>query len=455
VRRMRCKRPRIVIAGERSGVGKSTITVGIMAALRRRGLLVQPFKVGPDYLDPMHHDMVTKRTSRNLDTWMFPQYVPESFGRASAGADISVIEGVMGLFDGYDGISEEGSTAHLSKVLRCPVILVLDASASARSMGAVAKGFAEYDQEVDIEGIIFNNVGGERHLRMLETSLRGMGSLGGLPKDASMDLKSRHLGLVPAAEQLEAGKYEKITDKVEEHIDIERLIQIAEDAPELECPVAPIRTTKERCTIGVAKDAAFNFYYEDNLNILRSLGARVVEFSPLIDKMPDIDGLYLGGGYPEVFAAQLGRNADLLCQVRKASDDEMPIYAECGGMMYMCSDLRDCEGKKHRMTGVFRTEVEMTPDLQAIGYVEAEAVQDCVLAAKGWSTRGHVFHFSKVCDAAGERFAYEVKGNRGILGSADGLTKKNTLASYTHLHFGSCPNFAERFVEACVRWSRK
>ncbi len=266
-----------MVAGERSGVGKSTITIGIIAALRARGLDVQPFKVGPDFLDPMHHNAVSERLSRNLDTWMFPHYVEESFLRNSEGADISVIEGVMGFYDGYDGRSELGSSAHLSKVLKCPVALVLNASSSARSLGAVAKGFVDFDPDVNIGGIIFNKVGGERHLEMLEDSLRDVSSLGGLPKREEVGLKSRHLGLVPAQEDDNTSRYEAARKMVEENLDMDRLVEMAREAPPLryDCPISlPMEETN--CRIGVALDAAFNFYYADNLDLLRAAGAEVV-----------------------------------------------------------------------------------------------------------------------------------------------------------------------------------
>ncbi|HSV41947.1 MAG TPA: cobyrinate a,c-diamide synthase, partial [Methanomassiliicoccales archaeon] len=250
-------RPRIMIAGERSGVGKSTIAIGIISALRARGLDVQPFKTGPDFLDPMHHDAVSLRRSRNLDTWMFPDFVQETFLRNSTGADISVLEGVMGLYDGYDGLSEEGSSAHLAKTLKCPIVLVLNAAASARSLGAVALGFQRYDPDANIVGVIFNNVGGKRHLDMLTASLRGVECIGGLPNIEEVGLKSRHLGLVPAAEDDNTSRYETIRKMMEEHLDMDRLVQLAYAAPDLEVqPAEVLPPFQARCRIGVAMDAA-------------------------------------------------------------------------------------------------------------------------------------------------------------------------------------------------------
>ncbi|QLH74311.1 MAG: hydrogenobyrinic acid a,c-diamide synthase (glutamine-hydrolyzing) [Methanomassiliicoccales archaeon] len=447
-------RPRVMIAGERSGVGKTTVTLGLLAALKARGLEVQPFKVGPDFLDPMHHDMVCSRRSRNLDTWMFPSYVMSSFLRASKGADISVIEGVMGFYDGYDGISEEGSSAHLSKLLSCPVVLVLNASSSARSLGAVAMGFKEYDKDVEIAGVVFNNVGGRRHLSMLESSLRGVECLGGLPKAKDIGLESRHLGLIPAREGDNSPAYEGMRALVEEHLDVKRIIEIARSAKNIEDVVDDMPSGLKRCRIGVALDAAFNFYYVDNFEILRSLGAEIIEFSPLADELPDVDGLYFGGGYPEVFAQGLSSNLRMMAGVRRAADDGMPIYAECGGLMYMCSSLRDLHGRTYKMTGIFDAEVEMTERLQALGYVRARTLRPNLLSDPGEELRGHVFHYSRVTRVEGE-MSYELDKDKGIVGGLDGLCHENILASYLHLHFGSAPKAARRFVERCVEHSRR
>ena len=445
-----------MMAGERSGVGKSTITVGILLALKARGLAAQPFKVGPDFLDPMHHSILMDRKSRNLDTWMFPGAVKELFVRNSRGADVAVIEGVMGLYDGFDGVSEEGSTAHLAKTLDAPVVLVLDAQASVRSLGAVALGFQEYDRKVNVAGVIFNNVAGERHLQMLESSLRGVESLGGLLTVEKASLSSRHLGLVPAEENFSPAPYDEIRRMVEERIDIDRLLEIARTAGPVEAVGSDLfPDKKEIATIGVAKDAAFNFYYEDNLDILRSHGARIEYFSPMSGVLPDVDGLYLGGGYPEVFALGLASSVGVREKIRRLSDDGMAIYAECGGMMYACRTLRTLDGRDHAMTGIFDARVEMTGKLQALGYVEAKVVRDCVLSNRGSTARGHVFHYSHVAETNETEFAYDLDQQKGISGSMDGFVRGNTMATYTHLHFGSCPGFADSFVRSCAGYGRR
>jgi cobyrinic acid a,c-diamide synthase len=435
--------PRFVIAGERSGVGKSTITVGILAALQARGLNPQPFKVGPDFLDPMHHDQVSLRRSRNLDTYFFQGRVREVFARHAAGAGVSVIEGVMGLYDGMDGISEIGSTAHLAKELSAPVVLIVDAEATSRSAGAIAHGFKAYDPDVDLAGVIFNRVAGARHLEMLKASLRGIPCIGGMPREEAIMLESRHLGLVPATELEPSDRYELMRRTVEEHLDLDLMLELGGKAPPLPA-VPPLEKLPTIARVGIAKDAAFNFYYEDNLDILRAQGAELVFFSPMADGMPDVDGLYFGGGYPELFGAQLAGNIQFISAIHRAVREGMPIYAECGGMMYLCKEMVDLDGRSHPMANVFEARSVMTKSLQALGYVEATAKRDTFLAKKGGKGRGHVFHYSKV---EGEvDTAFDLDREKGILGHGDVMQRNNCLAGYVHLHFGSCPSFARNFV---------
>jgi cobyrinic acid a,c-diamide synthase len=441
-----------MIAGERSGTGKSTVTVGIIAALKARGLEVQPFKAGPDFLDPMHHDEVSGRKSRNLDTWMLPDWVPVSFQRASAGADVSVIEGVMGLFDGMDGRSEMGSSAHLAKRLRCPVVLVIDATASSRSMGAVAKGFKTFDPEVEVRGVIFNRVSGQRHLDMLEAAIEGLDlvSLGGIPKDTKIGLEGRHLGLVPAEEGDNRPRYDGMRRSVEEHLDLDLLLGLASEAPEWrEAEEPPIEKLGD-FRLGVARDAAFNFYYEDNFDILRSLGAGITEFSPLKDELPEADGYYFGGGYPELHLDELESNHAMRESLSKRVEEGIPAYAECGGLMYFCRTVRGLDGQEREMAGVFDARVEMTPKLQALGYVEARCVDDCIMSPAGGAIRGHVFHYSRAVTSRDERYAYRLSRDKGIDGTRDGLIRKNALASYVHVHLGSNLEFAKGFARSCT-----
>jgi len=447
--------PRIVIAGTHSGAGKSTITMGLLMALKERGLNPQSFKVGPDYLDPMHHTLVLGKECRNLDTWMFRNEVERLFVNGSRGSGISVIEGVMGLYDGLDGTSEEGSTAQLSKIIKAPVVLVIDAKASARSAGATALGFKEYDRDTNLAGVIFNRVGSRGHLEMLESSLRGTPSLGGVFRNDCMVLESRHLGLVPAKEDYNRERYEKIKEHVESCIDIDKLIEIASSAPPFSEEFETHPASESRVRIGLARDAAFNFYYIHNIESLIEAGAEIVPFSPIDDDLPDVDGLYFGGGYPELFSDGLKNNTGMRAAVRKASEDGMPIYAECGGLMYLSRHMDDLDGKRHEMCGVFGSESRMNDSKMTLGYVEMTASADSALCGKGWTVRGHEFHYSTTVPTGSEKYLFDLCRGRGIENGKDGMTVNNTIAGYTHIHFASNPKIPERFVESCYNYSRK
>jgi len=419
-------------------------------ALKERGLRPQPFKAGPDFLDPMHHTIITGSTCRNLDTWMFPGAILELFQRAASGAGISVVEGVMGFYDGLDGLSEEGSSSHLAKMLDCPVVLVVDASGSARSVGAVVEGFRHYDKGSKIAGVIVNHCGSKRHLDMVKDSIRGVPVLGGIRNRDDVELKSRHLGLVPAEEQFNAQIYDNIREMVEESLDMDLLQQIADEAPEMEQVHESIFGDGEkRARLGVAKDEAFNFYYQDNLDLLQSYGAEIVPFSPLRDRLPDVDGLYLGGGFPELFSSELADNEDLRLEILEASKQGMPIYAECGGLIYLCQSLQDLEGRSMPMVGVYPAKAEMTRNLQALGYVDVQSDRDGPLGPAGSIMRGHEFHYSRVKADIGDS-VYSMRRGKGIMDGRDCLLQNMTSASYTHLHFGNCPWAAKGLVDSCV-----
>ncbi|MDR2698582.1 MAG: hydrogenobyrinic acid a,c-diamide synthase (glutamine-hydrolyzing) [Candidatus Methanoplasma sp.] len=446
--------PRVVISGTHSGAGKSTITMGLLLALKKRGLDPQSFKTGPDYLDPMHHTLVLGKECRNLDTWMFGGEAERLFVKGAERSGISVIEGVMGLYDGIDGISEEGSTAHLSKVLRAPVILVIDAKAAARSAGAMALGFREYDKDVDLAGVIFNRVGSPKHLKMLESSLKGIPCLGGVFRDDCMTLESRHLGLVPAMEDYDRGRYERIAEHVERCVDMDRLIEIARSAPPIRRGRAPRPAEKNGVRIGVARDRAFNFYYIHNLESMKEAGAEIVPFSPIDGVLPDVDGLYFGGGYPELFSVGLERNSTMRAAVKKASDDGMPIYAECGGLMYLSERVSDMGGRMYEMCGVFGSESRMNDGKRTLGYVEMTSTADSVLCRKGWTVRGHEFHYSSTVPSGQGTYAFELSRGKGIENGRDGMMSNNTVAGYTHIHFASNPRIPGRFVDFCKGYSR-
>ena len=485
--------PRIVFAATQSGSGKTTVTLGLMLALRKMGLKVQPFKAGPDYLDPMQHSAVCARISRNLDSWLMPPgAILELFTRNATGADISVIEGVMGLYDGFRD-TEYGSTGYLAKILKAPVILILNAASFSRSAAAIVLGCKEFDKKVNLAGVILNNIGSPNHYYFTKSAIEKktrIPVLGFLPKDAGIKLPERHLGLVPAEEKKpDTGLYAKLRALVEKNIDLLRLIKISRQAPKLpifsnldsvekascrhceprrgeaihsrDCFVAPLRgaprNDKMEVTIAIARDKAFNFYYQDNLDILKRLGARLVEFSPLKDKsLPaGIDGMYIGGGYPELFAAGLFANRRMRKDVLRYAAEGLPIYAECGGLMYLVKRIVDFKGKSFPMCGVFNCSVVMANKLQALGYIEIEVRKDNILSRKGDKIRAHTFHWSYLKNAAGkESFAYAVSKNKDKKYS-DGLMRDNVLASYAHLHFASSLNLARNFINSCVEYREK
>jgi len=450
--------PRIIFAAAQSGSGKTTVTLGVMLALRKIGLKIQPFKAGPDYLDPMHHSAVCARKSRNLDSWLMPPgVILELFTRNAKGADISVIEGVMGLYDGFRD-TEYGSTGHLARILGAPVILVLNVASVSRSAAAIALGFQQFDRGVNIAGIILNNIGSPNHygfIRGVVEKKTKIPVLGFLPKDAGIRLPERHLGLVPAQEKRpDEGLYAKLRALVEKNIDLRRILRISRKAPGLrhnKTAHAPRGCGKVRVNIAIAKDRAFNFYYQDNLDILERLGVRLVEFSPLKDKTlpPGIDGMYIGGGYPELFGAQLSANFRMREAVLQSAGGGLPIYAECGGLMYLVKRIVDFQGKAFAMCGVFNCAAVMANKRQSLGYIEIEVRKDNILSRKGKKIRAHAFHWSYLKNAPGsESFAYTVSKNKDKK-YPDGLIRENVLASYAHLPFASNSALAKNFLAAC------
>ena len=451
----------LVIAGTASGVGKTTVTAGLIAALARRGLRVQPFKVGPDYIDPTYHTSVAGRSCRNLDSWMLPPgALLELYARAASRCDVAIVEGVMGLHDGRHGSGRSGSTAEVATLIGAPVLLVIDAARSARSAAAVALGFRQLDPRVDLAGVIVNNVASPTHERAVAEPIAGEAGLpvlGSLPRDPAWRLPERYLGLVPTGERpLDADVVEQLAATIAERIDLDRLLAIAARAT----PPAPVgrslvpdRPRPSRARIAVARDAAFTFYYQDNLDLLRAWGAELVEFSPLADDRlpPGTSGIYVGGGFPELFADDLASNASLLEELRRAARAGMPIYAECGGLMYLAEGLVDRDGRRHRMAGLIPGWSSLERSRLTLGYREVRARRDSPLLPRGAAVRGHEFHWS-VLDRApeAERAAYDVLGAEPRL---EGYATDSLLASYVHLHFGSDPLLAPRFVEACASWA--
>lgn len=453
---MRYTIPRLVIAATQSGSGKTTIATGLLSALREQGLIVQSFKVGPDYIDPGYHTMASGRPAHNLDSWLVPrENLSGLFAAESEGADIAVIEGVMGLYDGgREGIS---STAEIAKLLQAPVVLVLDVKSMGASAAAIAKGFRDYDPEVNLAGVILNRLGSETHEAMIRQAMKeiDMPVLGALRRDDSLHMPERHLGLLPAAEnEREQQTIDSMGAAVAKSLDIEAILHIACLTDDIEVP-EPLaaENVQKKCRIGLAKDEAFSFYYPASLKVLEMMGAELVPFSPLSDtSLPEVDGLLIGGGFPEMFAEKLQANEAMRAAIKEAAEKGMPIYAECGGYMYLLDSLKDFEGREFAMCGVLQGTADMTEKLQMVGYVEAEMLQDTVLGAKGTTLHGHEFHFS-VDDVQEKRpFAFRRTRN-GQVYEAGGM-KGNVLGSYLHLHFAGCPEAARHFVEAAASWAK-
>ena len=441
-----------LVAGIASGVGKTTVALALMSALRKRGLVVQPFKCGPDFIDGGHHVRASGRQSRNLDGWMLSADTNRAIlERGCEDADICVVEGVMGLFDGIDGSSDRGSTAEIAKWMGLPVVLVVDASSAARSVAALVHGFATFDRTLDLAGVIFNRVAGLSHYRLLRdavTSRTRVHPLGYLPHHDEIGIPERYLGLFTASEDLvPASTFALLGELAGDNIDIDSLLESASMSFAAISNSPQLRATSVR--IGVARDKVFSFYYEDNLDALRQAGAEIVEFSPLEDnRLPDaVDALYFGGGYPELFARELAANRSMIQEVRRAAEADLPIYAECGGLMYLGQEIVTQGASSVPMTGVLPIRVEMTEKLVDFGYTEVSFTSDCLLGSVGSKARGHSFHCSRISDAQSMEHVYRAKNSLTKQEGREGFRVRNVLASYIHLHFLSNGDMAQSFVQ--------
>ncbi|WP_437724984.1 cobyrinate a,c-diamide synthase [Sorangium sp. So ce861] len=508
--------PRLVVAGTASGVGKTTATVAIARALRARGLRVALFKCGPDYLDPTYHGRAVAGTSHNLDGWMMGRdAVLSTFAAEAAGADVALIEGVMGLFDGASPTGEEGSTAEIAKWLEAPVALVVDASGMARSVAALVQGFAGFDPALRVAAVVCNQVGSRGHLDILRQAQRSPPVLGGLPRDEAQRFPERHLGLRTADEAaIPEERFDHWGAQAEAWIGLDALLEIARGAPALpaasDATAAPAGASAagaapRRARIGLAFDEAFHFYYADNLRRLEAAGAELVRFSPIHDaRLPDVDALYLGGGYPEVHAERLTENAALRAEIRAFAGRGGPIYAECGGLMYLTEAIRTLDGRAHPMVGLVPAEAAMCEKLQALGYVEVETQARTILGGAGLRFRGHQFRYSELRPAAPAapapaspppspaapppspaaqapspaaqapapaspppspaaqapspaaqaplpiEHAYSVRRRRGGQVAREGYRAQNVLASYVHAHWASNPLVPEGLVASAA-----
>jgi cobyrinic acid a,c-diamide synthase len=439
--------PRIVIAGTHSGCGKTTVASGIMAALSARGLKVQPFKVGPDFIDPSHHTRICGRISRNLDPFMMGEEgCTDTFIRASRGADIAVIEGVMGLYDGIDG-SDLASTAHVVRILQSPIALVADVKGMSRSVHALIDGYRRYDPNLVFSGVLFNRIGSPRHRLMIESALV-VPAFGYIPRKEGLAVESRHLGLKMAHE---TGGMEEFGRIIEESCDLDALVAAARLAPPMEKSGHTGNYNQQAgSTIGIAFDEAFCFYYQDNLDRLASAGANLVFFSPLRDRLPEVDAVYIGGGYPELHLSRL-ESSPCTHDLSLAAAQGIPLYAECGGLMYLTKEIHD--DKTYRMCGILPATAEMTRRVQALGYTKGTGTGQISYMPLSLGISGHEFHYSRLDPEPDARYAICLTRGKGIIAGKDGLVSQNALGCYTHAYF--TPAFAVKFIAAATAFSKE
>jgi cobyrinic acid a,c-diamide synthase len=452
---------RIIISAAHGRSGKTTVSIGLAAALAKRGLKVQPFKKGPDYIDPSWLTAAAGNYCRNLDLFMMGQNgVKDTFLTASRSADINIIEGNKGLYDSID-IEGENSTANIARILNAPVILVIDSARMTRSIAALVNGYKNFEPDINIAGVILNNVSGSRHEAKLRAALERycqIEVLGCLPRSSQLNIPERHLGLIPQKEDSDLmPAIENIRKIVETNVNIDRIIEIARNTAQIEGSSGQVvkdssdsslfslnprtlESSNPSVKIGVPLDRAFSFYYHENFDALRNAGAEIAFFDAINDKnLPDVDGLYIGGGFPEMFMNEIEANASLRRDIHVAIEAGMPVYAECGGLMYLSRSI-SWDGKIKKMVGVLPCDIEMTKKVQAHGYT-------ILMKADGEELRGHEFHYSRVRNLGDVKFLYKVIRGKGIDGKNDGIIYKNVIASYAHLHAIGSPQWAEEFVE--------
>lgn len=456
----------LVVAGERSGVGKTTVTLALLASLCRRRLKVQSFKVGPDYIDPMFHQHVTNRPCRNLDPVLTSEaYVQQCFARHIEDVDYALVEGVMGLFDGATGTDSTASTAHVAQLLDLPILLVLDCSRLSRSVAAIAHGYRSFDPRLRLAGVVLNRVGSDRHLELLKDALEPLQLpiLGVLRRQDNITIPDRHLGLVPTAEitQLDT-LIDKLATLGDTCFDWENLLPFLKTGDKdqesgLRDQESGIRSiypiTPSPVKLAVARDRAFSFYYPDNLDILAALGAELVFWSPLTDSgLPEgVGGMYFGGGFPEVFAQKLAENRLAVEAVKKALQAGMPTYAECGGLMYLSEQIVDFNGQSWSMVGAIPTTAVMSSRL-TLGYRCCTALEDSLLLSAGSVVWGHEFHRSHLLEMPTNP-VFEIRGyEERSPTKLEGWRSPNIHASYIHLHFGGRSHIPQRFLSHCLRF---
>lgn len=444
--------PRLVVSAPQGRSGKTTLAIGLAAAFARRGLSVQPFKKGPDYIDPSWLGEAAGRACRNLDLFLFsPERLMAGFHAACRGADLALIEGAHGLFDGLEGDGDANTTAAIARRLQAPVLLVVDADRMGGSVAALVRGFRDFDPGLRVAGVIANRVGNPRHRSKLAAAISrhtDLPFLGALQRDPALSIPDRHLGLVPKAEEdrllpaIDAARR-----AVEDSVDLDAVLELALSAPPLPVSPVPSREVSSRdIKLGVARDRVFTFYYPENLEALEAAGAGLVAVDTLADhSLPDVDGLYLGGGFPEVFLDALEANEGLRRHLREAIAGGLPVYAECAGLMYLSRRI-NWNGRSASMVGAIPCDVEMTGSSQGHGYVQGRVIDANPYFPTGTELRGHEFHYSRITNLGPVTLAYRLDRGEGIGGGRDGVVVGNVLAAYTHLHALSVPGWAERLV---------
>ena len=472
--------PRIIIAGTTSGVGKTSITLGILYILKNLGFKIQAFKVGPDFIDPSYHHFVTNSPSYNLDSWLMGKKgLVDTFEKYTIGKDIAVIEGVMGLFDGIGGKNDFASTAHIAKILNSPIILVIDASKAARSLAAIAYGFLNFEKGIHIKGIILNKISSNRHFHFIRDAFANKVKIpivGVVYKNKDLIFSERHLGLIPR-EELDYKKRNEILNSAKvlsECLDAQKIMDLIGPIPNEKLRKKKIdnniNQNLQTIKIAVALDASFNFYYQQNLDILQKKGAQLIFFSPLYDdRLPqEIDGIIIGGGFPEILARDLSKNISMIRAIKKIAENQIPIYAECGGLMYLSKSIKEgipkyvndkIPGSKvnfnktYKMTGLIDAITKMTDKL-TLNYTQGKVINESIFGNIN-SIKGHEFHFSEMENISNDcKFSYYLNKGKGIIDQKDGIIVYNTLASYTHLHFSNT-KLPQEFILKCKKFSRK
>ena len=439
--------PRLVITGSSSGVGKTSITSAIIYGLKKRGYTVQPFKVGPDYIDPSYLSSIANNETRNLDVWLMGKSeLLKSFVNNST-SDVSIIEGVMGYYDGFDGKTNHASTHHVATLLKSPVILILDASKTSRSIAATALGFTKFHKNSRISGIILNKIGSKKHEILCRSALENLKIpiVGVVPKSTKNILESRHLGLIPVVEQNQLQKkIKQVSQQVADYLDFEKLVKICKKVERIS-KARSQKFKKSKISIAVALDNSFNFYYRDNIDALRREGAKIKFFSPTSDKkIPNCDSIYIGGGFPEILGRKLSQNFSMKKSIKQAAENGTPIYAECGGLMYLTKSIKH-NNQKYKMVGLFDAETEMTTKM-TLNYTQGRIISNCLISSPR-NFNAHEFHYSKITNISKDaKFLYDLKIGEGISSKKDGFSEYNIVASYCHLYFDSA-KFASNIIK--------